>query len=331
MASIDNPIFTVKAITASGSLEYDLIKSKVITELTYSDNPDSLAKEASITVRNALYNGKNLSLLLKPKDKLYIYADVGNGKFEVFRGVIWERDHESDTEKLVTFTAYDYLIWCMKSEDWFYYKKGLSTKTIIKKICSAWSLKLKYSYGSIKNARIKPVKNNIGDMMVSVLNKAKKKLNKRYILTIEGSTVIVKYTGKNSTIYTIEEGKNAISSDRKTSMEDTVTKIKIYGEEKKKSVPKLATVKKNTSKYGTIQMVMDKEKKEKLSKIKKEATSELKKKAKLQYTQTVTAISNPKIKRGDKVYVHAGSIKGNKIVKSISHDCIEGTMELEFY
>lgn len=331
MASLDQPVFTAKIITVSGALQYNLRNSKVITDLTVSDSPDSLAKEASVTVRNALYNGKNLSLLLKPKDKLFIYANVGKGRFEVFRGIIWERDHESDTEKLVTFTVYDYLIFCMKSEDWFYFKKGLITEEIMKKICALWNLKLKYSYGSIKHGRIKPVKNNIGDMMVYALNKAKKKLDRRYILTIEGTTVVVKYTGTNKIIYTIEQKKNAISSDRKTSMEETVTKIKIYGEEKKKSVPKLATLTRNTSKYGTIQIVMDKEKKEKLSKLKKEATATLKKKAKLQYTETVTAVSNPLIKRGDKVYVDAGSIMGSRIVKSISHDCIAGTMELEFY
>lgn len=331
MASIDHPVFTAKIITASGALQYNLNNSKVITDLTVSDSPDSLAKEASVTVRNALYNGKNLSLLLKPKDKLFIYANVGKGRFEMFRGIIWDRDHESDTEKLVTFIVYDYLIFCMKSEDWFYFKKGLSTEEIMRKICAAWNLNLKYLYGFIKHGRIKPVKNNIGDMMVYVLNKAKKKLDRRYILTIEGTTVIVKYTGTNKTIYTIEQKKNAISSDRKTSMEETVTKIKIYGEEKKKSVPKLATLTRNTSKYGTIQIVMDKEKKEKLSKLKKEATATLKKKAKLQYTETVTAVSNPLIKRGDKVYVDAGSIMGSRIVKSISHDCIAGTMELEFY
>ena len=254
---------------------------------------------------NAAKNGVTLATLIQPSDRLYIYANVGHGDFEVFRGVIWDRDMVTDTEKKVTFTAYDYLIYMMKSQDYFYYKKGLSTKEIVKRICTAWKLKLKYSYGSIKNKRIKPVQKNIGDMIV--------------------------YT--NTTIYKIEEGKNVISIEVKVTMDDIVTKIKIYGEAKKKSIPKLASMSKNTLKFGTIQEIMDKDKKEKLSKIKKQAQKKLKSSAKVKYEYIVTAISNPKIKRGDTVYVGCGTagLKGNKTVKSITHDCVAGTMDVVFY
>lgn len=333
MASLSNPDFKAVVKTHSGSYEYDLRASNVITDLTISDDPDSLAKEVNLTVFNLSKDGKTLATRIQPNDRLYVYGNIGSGNFEIFRGVIWENDRMSDTEKHVTFTAYDYLIFAMKSEDYFYYKKGLSTKEIIKRICSKWNLKLKYSYGSIKNKRIKPVQKSIGDMFVYVLNKAKSKLSKRYILTIEGTTVIVKYSGKNSTIYKLEEGKNVISVEVKYTLEGTVTKVKIYGEAKKNSIPKLATLSKNTSKYGTIQIIMDKDKKEKLSKIKKQAQKKLNSNAKLKHEYTVTAISNPKIKRGDTVYVGCGSygLKGNKTVKSISHNCTDGTMEVTFY
>ena len=333
MASLSNPTFKAVIITRTKKYEYDLLKSNVITDLTISDDVDSLAKEVSVSCYNKSLDGKTLATRITVNDRLYVYANVGSGYFEIFRGVIWERDRTTDTEKIVTFTAYDYLIYAMKSEDYFYYKKGLSTKEIMKKICSAWKLKLKYSYGSIKNNRIKPVQKSIGDMMVYVLNKAKSKLGKRYILTIEGSTVIVKYTAKNSRIYKLKEGKNVISVELKLTMDDVVTKIKIYGEAKKTSIPKLATLSKNTSKYGTIQEIMDKEKKEKLSKVKKSAQKKLKSKAKAKHEYTITAISNPKIKRGDTVYIECGTagIKGNKIVKSITHDCVAGTMEVVLY
>ena len=170
-------------------------------------------------------------------------------------------------------------------------------------------------------------------MIVYVLNKAKSKLSSRYIFTIEGTTVIVKYANTNTTIYKIEEGKNVISIEVKVTMDDIVTKIKIYGEAKKKSIPKLASMSKNTLKFGTIQEIMDKDKKEKLSKIKKQAQKKLKSSAKVKYEYIVTAISNPKIKRGDTVYVGCGTagLKGNKTVKSITHDCVAGTMDVVFY
>lgn len=331
MASLEQPEYTAKLTTASGDIEFDLDKSGIITDLTLSDSPDSLAAEANMTIINTLYKNKKLSKWITPLSKLVIKADVGEGKFRLFVGVIWEGDDEAEQDTKVSYTAYDFLIFAMKSEDWFFYKKGLQTKNIMKKICSGWGLSLRYDYGSIKHSRIKPIKNKIGDMMVWVLNKAKDELDARYVLTIDGHTVIVKYTGTNTTVYCIEKGKNATYVSRKMSLEDTITKIKIYGEQKKKSVPKKAEVVKNTAEYGTIQQVMDKEKKQKLAKLQKKAKRTLNKKAKLQYTESLTAVSNPLIKRGDKVYVNAGGIKGYRIVKSISHDCVARTMDLEFY
>lgn len=331
MASLEQPEYTARLETANEKLEFNLGKSRIITDLTLSDSPDSLAAEATITMINAEYKGKLLSKWITPLSKLIIKADVGKGKFRIFVGVIWEGDDETEQDAKVSYTAYDYLIFAMKSEDWFFYKKGLQTKNVIKKICDVWGLKLRYEYGSIKHGRIKPVKNKIGDMMVWILNKAKDELDARYILTIDGHTVVVKYTGTNKTVYVLKKKNNAIYVSRKMSLEETITKIKIYGEQKKKKVPKKAEVVKNTADYGTIQQVMDKEKKQKLAKLEKKARKTLDKRAKPRYEENLSAVSNPLIRRGDKVYVNAGGIKGYRIVKSISHDCVARTMDLEFY
>lgn len=118
MPSLGNPLYKAVVKTTSGQ-EYDLYKLKVILDLTISDDPDSLAKEVSLTVMNAAKNGVTLATLIQPSDRLYIYSNAGHGDFEVFRGVIWDRDRVTDTEKKVTFTAYDYLIYMMKSQDYF--------------------------------------------------------------------------------------------------------------------------------------------------------------------------------------------------------------------
>ena len=111
-------------------------------------------------------------------------------------------------------------------------------------------------------------------------------------------------------------------------------KIKIYGEAKEKSIPKLASMSKNTSgslndprNYGQRQERETFENKETSTKEIGRAVQRLK------YEYIVTAISNPKIKRGDTVYVGCGTagLKGNKTVKSITHDCVAGTMDVVFY
>lgn len=52
MPSLGNPLYKAVVKTTSGQ-EYDLYKLKVILDLTISDDPDSLAKEVSLTVMNA--------------------------------------------------------------------------------------------------------------------------------------------------------------------------------------------------------------------------------------------------------------------------------------
>ena len=49
MPSLGNPLYKAVVKTTSGQ-EYDLYKLKVILDLTISDDPDSLAKEVSLTV-----------------------------------------------------------------------------------------------------------------------------------------------------------------------------------------------------------------------------------------------------------------------------------------
>ena len=48
MPSLGNPLYKAVVKTTSGQ-EYDLYKLKVILDLTISDDPDSLAKEVSLT------------------------------------------------------------------------------------------------------------------------------------------------------------------------------------------------------------------------------------------------------------------------------------------
>ena len=50
MPSLGNPLYKAVVKTTSGQ-EYDLYKLKVILDLTISDDPDSLAKEVSLTVK----------------------------------------------------------------------------------------------------------------------------------------------------------------------------------------------------------------------------------------------------------------------------------------
>lgn len=71
MPSLGNPLYKAVVKTTSGQ-EYDLYKLKVILDLTISDDPDSLAKEVSLTVRSLQKNGVTLATLFSHQSIIHI-------------------------------------------------------------------------------------------------------------------------------------------------------------------------------------------------------------------------------------------------------------------
>ena len=124
-ASLTNPIYTTKIINSSGTT----FKIKNITTgLQLSQPEKELAQKVVVSFVNAIVNGKNINAQISLRDRVYVYANTGNGEKEVFRGFIWTKKYDSETEKNVTCTCYDSLIYAQQSKDNFFFPKGKTTK-----------------------------------------------------------------------------------------------------------------------------------------------------------------------------------------------------------
>ena len=326
-ASMSNPIYSAKII--SGGSTYNI--TKALKDLTIGHNENDFSQKVNLSVANAIVNNKWFSNIVTLKDSLYVYCDTGSGAKEVYRGIIWDKKYGEDANgKDLSLSAYDKLIYLQNSKDNLYFAKGKSTKSVISSIASKWGIKLKYTYKSITHGKLVFRSECIADIIIEILEQVKKKTGVKYAIRCEQGTMIIEPYGTNTTIYKLEQSKNAIKTSYSTTMDGMITKVLIIGNENKSGQsPNLATVKGNTSKYGTLQEVISKSDDDKLSEVKKEAQQTIKDNGTPKTEISITAISNPYIKKGHKVHIKAANMNNYYYVLGVEQDALSQEMSLE--
>lgn len=323
-----NPKYTVAII--AGSTKYDV--TPAITKLTLQESDGEIAQKMSIHLVNVKVDGKYLSDLLNLRDRIYVYANDGEQKDEVFRGFIWDDTNKFSRKKDLVLSCYDNLIYFQESEDYEYFSAGYSTKSICSSLCSKWGVSLKYNHESITHPKL-PLRGTLSDIFLTdLLEEVRKKTGKKSVMRSIKDVVHIDSVGSNTTIYKLYSGKdgNISEAERYRTMQGMVTKVTILGKEddnERASVE--TTVNGDTSKYGTLQKILNVSSGTDLSEVKSEANELIKEKGKPTITYVVTAVNIPWIRKGDKVRIVAGDLNGHYIVKSITHYANDKTMILE--
>lgn len=327
-ASQQHPIYSVYII--SGSTKYNV--SKAITGLDRYESENQIAQRVTLQIENVQVDGTWLSRLLKPRNRVFIYANDGSGEKEVFRGYLWNRAHQSSvSENELKYTSYDNLIYFQESEDSLYFSSGKSTKDIMSSICNKWGIKLQYSYDSITHPKM-PLRGTLSDIFIEdILEPVKKRKGRKPVILSEKDTMQVKPVGSNTTIYHFLAGKNVIKTSSGWTLDGVITKVIIVGKaDDNDRVPIEATVTGNTSEYGTLQKIQNRSENTSLADAKIEAKYTIDENGTPKWEHVITATDIPWIRKGDKVYVSAGDINGYKIVTEIerSGDCKKSEMTL---
>lgn len=305
-ASKEHPVYTTFVV--AGNTKYDI--TPAVSALEFNDQEKQMAKSVSIYLLNLQVNGAWITSTLKVRQRVFIYADDGEKKDEVFRGYIWSRSYKSSlNDRELTLRCYDNLIYLQESEDSQYFTKGKSTKSVCASICDKWGIQLEYSYESITHDKL-PLRGDLSSIFTSdVLDLVKDRTGKKYVIISEKDVMKIKTVGQNTTIYHVTSGQNAISTKSTHTMEDVVTKVIILGKaDDNDRRPVEATVTKNTSQYGTLQKLQDRDEKTTLADAKKEANNILKDQADPKWEYEVQCVDIPWIRKGDKVRIAAGDI-----------------------
>lgn len=321
------PEYRVAVLTAGG---LRCVVTGAVTGLNLEHGENELAQRLSLSLYNLRHQGKLLSELFRARDRVFIYARTAQGDKEVFRGYLWDHHYRSETEKLLTWTCYDNLIYLQESEDSLYYASGQRTAGVFSSICNRWGIPLEYHYDSITHKSL-ALRGTLANLLLSdLLEPVRRQTGKRYVLRGREDTLWVERAGANETVYSIKSQENAIRTESSTTMGGMVTRVIITGRsDKNGQAPIEATLSRNTERYGTLQKVLASSDADSLAEAKKEAEELLDEKSRPTFRASVEAVDIPFLCKGDQVYIAAGNMRGKFLVLGISHDGLRKTMRLE--
>ena len=302
----------------SGSTKYNV--TPVLDTLDRVDAEGQIAQQVILYIRNMQVNGSWFSDIFQARDRVFVYADDGSKEDEVFRGYLWGNSYStSNDERILRLTAYDNLIYLQESEDSLYFSSGKSTKDVVSSICSKWGIPLSYSYSSITHSKL-PLRGRLYDLLTSdILDLTKKRTGKKYVVLSDKDTMHVKPEGSNTTIYQFQAKKNVTKTSSGWTMNGVITQVVIVGKaDEDDREPIEATVKGDTSKYGTLQKIQDRDDDTSLEDAKKDAQATIDEHGKPKGEHEIIGPDIPWIRKGDKVYSNAGDL-GNRylIVTSV--------------
>lgn len=306
--------------------------TEAVTKLMRRENDGEIAQLLSLTLANIKVNGQYLADFFTVRDRVYVYANDGEKNEEVFRGFIWEKTNVHKTNKDVSFTCYDNLIFFQESEEYQYFSAGYSTKSICSTLCNKWGVTLKYNHTSITHPKL-PLRGNLADIFLTdLLEEVQKKTGSKGVLKSIKDTVHIDTVGSNELVYKLYSGDdgNATETQSTETMYGMVTKVVILGKEDDDERAAVEdTIKGNTGLYGTLQKIITVSSGTTLAEAREEANQIIKDSGKPKKNFYVTAVDIPWIRKGDRIIVNAGDMNGYYIVTSITHYGTDKTMTLE--
>ena len=302
-----------------------------LRRLSWEENDDELAVRLEAELQNIqMPDGKWLHQLIPLGGQIFLYADWGAGRQEIFRGTVFVWDYRTDPLGHFTITAYDQLIYLMKSQDDRFYKAGQTAKAIIQDIAGAWRIPL----GMVEGPNVALGKQvfrgeTLADMINSVLKEAKAKGSIKWIVRSRQGKIDVVRPGINSPVYRFTHDGNVDSIQDRQDIEDLVTRVKIIGaEDSEGKAPVVATLDGRTE-FGTLQEVVYQRQFDNAAAAKAAAQDILKERGQPRKQRRVQAPDLPFMRRGDKVKVEAGTLMGYYIVSSVTHDATNRIMVME--
>ncbi|WP_213997062.1 XkdQ/YqbQ family protein [Tepidanaerobacter syntrophicus] len=299
--------------------------------ITLSESDGELAARMEAEIQNQkMDDGTWLHQKLQLNGKVVLMADWGEGLKEVFRGTIFDWDYNTDPLGHFTITAYDDLIYLTKSSDDKFYKAGQTAKGIIEDIAKSWSIPL----GKIDGPNVAVGKqvfrgDTLADMIKTVLDEAKSRGAGKWIVRSSLGKIEVVKPGQNSPVYLFTADENVESINDRQSIENLVTRVKIYGgEDAETKAPLVAQIDGKTE-FGVLQEVIYQRQYDTPAAAKSAAQEILKERGSPEKTRKVIAADVPFLRKGDKVKISAGTLIGYYIVSGVSHNITQGIMSME--
>ena len=318
-------------LKASDKNTYNI--TKFVESLTWEDNEGELAARISLQTKNEKTSAGWIHNLAKVGCWIIIKHSYGSGDpKETVRGKIVEWNPTSGGGgRRFKAKAYDILYDFQESSDNIYFSKGKKTKYIIKKVFKKWGIPLgKYTGANVTHGKEIYRNKALGTFIFELLKEAKTRGGKESVPRAVQTKVCIIGVGTNKDVFKFSETRDITEISHIISTVGMVTRVRIIGQEKKKSkkTPVYATVNGKTE-YGVRQKMYSKEKKESLKTAKKEAKQILVDEGSPKNEINITTFDIPSVRKGDKIHLTSATYTGNCIVKSVTHNCEDHIMKMK--
>ncbi len=316
------------AVIAEGGKQYDI--SDFVTELGWEENENEIAMRISFAIRNGRTPKGRLSALIKPGCLIGVFAAAGKREREVVRGYItsWDLQIRNSGNSLKCI-CYDELYNLQKSQDNRYYPSGTGTKAIVTGIFDEWGIPTKgYSGPDVSHGKLKYSASYLSDILLDVLEDAKKKGAGKYVVRAAGGYVDVVQRGGNEEVFVFKQDITE-SASTNVSTADLITRVKVCGPQGSDGESGFEDALDGLTEYGIRQRIYMRGADESLEDARAAAQNILDEEGAIKRGITLQAPDVPFIRKGDLVYVTAGVKDAYYYVKGIRHDCESRSMIME--
>lgn len=326
---VDIATLKYKVVIVSKGKRFNI--TDYLRELGWEENARELAERVTLTIRNDETAQKFVSERMRLGCTAIVYAKHGSKSYkEVARGEMVTRSPTNQSSSHdMKCVFYDKLYNLQKSQDNFFFKSGIGTKSRIKKVLGKWNIPLgKYEGPNEKHGKKKYQNKYLSDILLNILHDAVKKGGKRCVIRMEKGKVAVVPRGSNKDIY-VFRGNNTKVAARDVSVADLVTRVKVVGRSNKKGKNKVIATVNGLTKYGIRQRIYTRGSDESTKEAKKAANQILDDNGKVKKEVTVQVPDVPYIRKGDLVCMRVGAVDGYYYVKGIQHDASSFSMSMD--
>ena len=230
-------------------------------------------------------------------------------------GVVWEVSINTSSIQYISLQVFDQTIYLEKSEDEYLLPAGQTATQRLRRYAADWGIPL----GAVADTKIplakavyraQPRYHMIQSDLVETVSKG----GDMYRLRMTPNGLELIRLGSNTTVWMLESGKNIHELNQVSSLEMTVTQVKVLGNAgQDERSPVLAVLKGEITKYGTLQRILNDQK---ITDTKSAKTAGAKLLCGAQNTISVSGPDINSIRAGDKVRLDGAEL----IVSAVKHD-----------
>ena len=328
MIDLSKVRYDVVAVTADGT---QLNLTGITNSLGISEGEKELSAKITFKVANAEYNGKRVSDFVQPFTPIFIYADLGEGSQEVYRGTVqkWELA-ETNREVFLNLEAADEVQALRANEDDFYFTDGHKSTAILEEILGKWQVPHEIQIGEgVAHSKKVYRKKYLCDMVADVLKDLKEKGGGVYFVRAKAGVVQIIPRGTNETIFHFDIDDNVVRARESFDVSKIVTRVLVVAKSKDEGKQKIESTVDGKINLGVRQVIYTRGDKETAAEAETAAKKILEEQGDVKRKTSIEAPDVPTLRKGDRIRVHSSAGEGYFFVASVRHNAAQLKMSLE--